>query len=173
MTQIPATPHAMQRLLNASMSIGDVVKDEVNTYYKAKYLTLPKLLNVVRPRLAENGLTLHSCLNIDRVTKTVIVQTSIFDVVDGSLVLTSEFPVTEMAMQKVGASCTYGTRQNIMQLLCISAVEDDDGNSAINVQVMPTPQQQHQPPQPPQSPRSPLMPGEQPWPPQVPSSPFL
>jgi hypothetical protein len=167
MTQAPAMPHAMQRLLNASMSIGDVVKDEVNTYYKAKYLTLPKLLNVVRPRLAENGLTLHSCLNIDRATKTVIVQTSIFDVVDGSLVLTSEFPVTDMAMQKVGAACTYGTRQNIMQLLCISAVEDDDGNSAINAQAVPAPPQQQQPQ------RGPLMPGEHPWPQQQPSSPFL
>jgi hypothetical protein len=149
------------------MSIGDVVKDEVNTYYKAKYLTLPKLLSVVRPRLAENGLTLHSCLSIDRATKTVIVQTSIFDVVDGALVLTSEFPVTDMAMQKVGAACTYGTRQNIMQLLCISAVEDDDGNSAINAQAIPVPPQQ-QPQQ-----RGPVMPGEQPWPAQAPASPFL
>jgi hypothetical protein len=162
------------------MSIGDIVKDETNTYYKAKYLTLPKLLSVVRPRLAENGLTLHSCLNIDRATKTVIVQTSIFDVADGTLILTSEFPVVEMAMQKVGAACTYGTRQNIMQMLCISAVEDDDGNSAATQQagaqpvaapVMPAYPMPQQPPQQPQ--RGPLMPGEQPWPQSAPPSPFL
>ena len=126
----------MVRLLTAVMSIGDIVKDEVNPYYKSKYLTLPKLLGVVRPQLAANALTLHSRLTVESESRTVLVRTSVFDAFSGEELLFSEFPVVEMAMQKVGAACTYGTRQNIMQLLCISAIDEDDDGNAIAPQVV-------------------------------------
>ena len=73
----------MVRLLTAVMSIGDIVKDEVNPYYKSKYLTLPKLLGVVRPQLAANALTLHSRLTVESESRTVLVRTSIFDAFSG------------------------------------------------------------------------------------------
>ena len=120
------------RLLDAAVTaaaagFGLLVKTGDNDYLKTTYLTLPALLNAVRPALQAQGVTITSCLRL--VGSGFICQTTLQHFEGGWR--TSQFPVGDPSNpQKVAAAATYGLRINLQQLLAICGV-DDDGQSAV------------------------------------------
>lgn len=128
------TPDLATRLQAVAMSIPPLTKDATNSYLNADYLTLPKLLAAVRPLLAQNGLTLTSKL-MHAGNGCFVVKTTISVGLKASASeweeLVSEFPVVDLAPQKVAAAATYGMRVNLMQMLALAAV-DNDGNPPLN-----------------------------------------
>lgn len=146
---------ALDGAIAAAMpSFGSLAKDGDNTYLKTSYLTLPALLDAVRPALMAQGVLITSCLRL--VTGGFVCQTTLQH--SGGGWRSSQFPVGDPSnAQRVAAAATYGLRINLQQLLAVCGVDDDGQPAAI----APQPPAWQQPPvaapmpyaQPPQQPQ--------------------
>jgi hypothetical protein len=106
-------------------SFGSLAKDGDNTYLKTSYLTLPSLLDAVRPALMAQGVLVTSSLRL--VPGGFVCQTTLQHSSGGWR--TSQFPVGDPSnAQRVAAAATYGLRINLQQLLAVCGT-DDDGQS--------------------------------------------
>lgn len=104
-------------------NFGSLAKDGDNTYLKTSYLTLPTLLDAVRPALMAQGVLITSALRL--VPGGFVCQTTLQH--SGGGWRSSQFPVGDPGnAQKVAAAATYGLRINLQQLLAITG-QDDDG----------------------------------------------
>jgi hypothetical protein len=112
-------------ILTAAVNFGTLEKDAENPFFKSKYLSLSGLLQAIRPALSDEGILIQSAYKI--VGTGFIVETSLLHL-PSQTSIKSEFPVTDLNPQKVGAAGTFGMRYNLLQLLAI-APEDDDGSS--------------------------------------------
>jgi hypothetical protein len=107
-------------------NFGSLAKDGDNTYLKTSYLTLPTLLDAVRPALMAQGVLITSALRL--VPGGFVCQTTLQH--SGGGWRYSQFPVGDPGnAQKVAAAATYGLRINLQQLLAITG-QDDDGQPA-------------------------------------------
>jgi hypothetical protein len=107
-------------------NFGSLAKDGDNTYLKTSYLTLPTLLDAVRPALMAQGVLITSALRL--VPGGFVCQTTLQH--SGGGWRSSQFPVGDPGnAQKVAAAATYGLRINLQQLLAITG-QDDDGQPA-------------------------------------------
>jgi len=139
-------------------AFGSLAKDGDNTYLKTSYLTLPALLEAVRPALMAQGVLITSSLRL--VPGGFVCQTTLQH--SGGGWRTSQFPVGDPSnAQRVAAAATYGLRINLQQLLAVCGV-DDDGQPGVMPpqQTAPMWQQPHAAPpvpyaQPPQQPQQP------------------
>jgi hypothetical protein len=103
-------------------SFGSLAKDGDNTYLKTSYLTLPALLEAVRPALMTQGVLITSSLRL--VPGGFVCQTTLQH--SGGGWRTSQFPVGDPSnAQRVAAAATYGLRINLQQLLAVCGVDDD------------------------------------------------
>lgn len=108
-------------------SFGSLAKDGDNTYLKTSYLTLPALLEAVRPALMAQGVLITSSLRL--VLGGFVCQTTLHHSGGGWRI--SQFPVGDPNnAQRVAAAATYGLRINLQQLLAVCGV-DDDGQSGV------------------------------------------
>lgn len=108
-------------------SFGSLAKDGDNTYLKTSYLTLPALLEAVRPALMAQGVLITSSLRL--VPGGFVCQTTLQH--SGGGWRTSQFPVGDPSnAQRVAAAATYGLRINLQQLLAVCGV-DDDGQAGV------------------------------------------
>ena len=104
-------------------AFGSLAKDGDNTYLKTSYLTLPALLDAVRPALMAQGVLVTSALRL--VPGGFVCQTTLQH--SGGGWRSSQFPIGDPGnAQKVAAAATYGLRINLQQLLAITG-QDDDG----------------------------------------------
>ena len=99
-----------------------VAKDASNPHFKSKYMDLDSIIETYNPVLAKNGVVVFHR------SESSILYTSLYDT-ESDTSITSEFAIHNSDPQKRGAEITYGRRYNLLQLLNITA-EDDDGNSA-------------------------------------------
>lgn len=137
-------------------SFGSLAKDGDNTYLKTSYLTLPALLEAVRPALMAQGVLITSSLRL--VPGGFVCQTTLQH--SGGGWRTSQFPVGDPSnAQRVAAAATYGLRINLQQLLAVCGVDDDGQPAVMPPQQQPAWQPPAAPPvpyaQPPQQPQQP------------------
>ena len=99
-----------------------VAKDASNPHFKSKYMDLDSIIEIYNPVLAKNGVVVFHR------SESSILYTSLYDT-ESDTSITSEFSILNTDPQKRGAEITYGRRYNLLQLLNITA-EDDDGNTA-------------------------------------------
>jgi hypothetical protein len=120
----PAAVAALDGAIAAAFgNFGSLAKDGDNTYLKTSYLTLPTLLDAVRPALMAQGVLITSALRL--VPGGFVCQTTLQH--SGGGWRSSQFPVGDPGnAQKVAAAATYGLRINLQQLLAITG-QDDDG----------------------------------------------
>jgi hypothetical protein len=146
----PAAVAALDGAIAAAFgNFGSLAKDGDNTYLKTSYLTLPTLLDAVRPALMAQGVLITSALRL--VPGGFVCQTTLQHSSGGWR--SSQFPVGDPGNpQKVAAAATYGLRINLQQLLAITG-QDDDGQPA----------QQFAAPAPAYAQPPPAAPQQQPW----------
>lgn len=130
MTEADPTEHSniYEALLHAQEGFGPIFKDANNPYFKSKYLSLPKLIEAVRPALTKHGIVIFSRYDVTEGRPYVV--TTLYHASSGTFV-DSTFVVADLSNpQKIGSAGTYGMRYNLTHLLGIAPDEDDDGNAA-------------------------------------------
>ena len=100
-----------------------------NPFYKSKYAPLGEVLDLIRPVLAEHGLSVIQYPSSDD-GKTISIHTMLVhesgEYIDfDPLTLTAE----KITPQGAGAAITYGRRYSVSGIFNIASEDDDDGNS--------------------------------------------
>ncbi len=99
-----------------------------NPFYKSKYAPLGEVLDLIRPVLAEHGLSVIQYPSSDD-GKTISIHTMLVhesgEYIDfDPLTLTAE----KITPQGAGAAITYGRRYSVSGIFNIASEDDDDGN---------------------------------------------
>jgi hypothetical protein len=145
-------------------NFGSLAKDGDNSYLKTSYLTLPTLLDAVRPALMAQGVLITSALRL--VPGGFVCQTTLHH--SGGGWRYSQFPVGDPGnAQKVAAAATYGLRINLQQLLAITGQDDDGPQLPAQQFAAPAPAAHGQPAQ--AGPPAVAMQQQQPWAPPAPN----
>ena len=112
---------------NNDFESASLVKDKTNPHLKNAYVSLDNLLNVVRPLLTKNGLSITQDLAGGFLVTTLLHSSGQFK--------GSAMPFSPMGgnnavseLQKIGGGITYAKRYAVSALLSISVDTDDDGN---------------------------------------------
>lgn len=115
-------------LIKAKAEFSPIHKDRVNPHFKHKYATLDAVLDAVTPALGKHGLAvIQTTALVDGKT---VLQTHLYH--SSSECITSIYPLPEISdSQKFGAALTYARRYALCAILCVTADEDDDANSAV------------------------------------------
>lgn len=125
------TSNLAAALAAAQGQLTNVGQDGRGNY--GKYLTLPKLIDAVRPILAANGLAWSAMPAIGEdgapTMKYRLMHTS-GEVLEGEMALM----LTKRDAQGQGSALTYARRYALAAVLNIGADEDDDGQHATNLQ---------------------------------------
>lgn len=127
----PITENIFRALNEVTKEITNPKNSKVNPYFKSKYAPLSEILELVRPLLAVNGLSItQELLSIDGKVgvSTLITHSS------GEWVETEPFYLTmeKDTAQGAGSCITYARRYSLSAILGISSEDDDDGNAASN-----------------------------------------
>ena len=117
-----ALAKAQSRLQNAKNTVD-------NPFYKSKYAPLGDILDLVRPALAENNLSIVQYPSSED-GKTIAIHTMLAhasgEYIDfDPLTLTAD----KITPQGAGAAITYGRRYSISGIFNIASEDDDDGNA--------------------------------------------
>lgn len=124
---------SIKELATALAKFQGEVKNPTNTatnpFFKSKYAPLNDVLNLVRPILSKNGLSVVQAPSGDG--NNIIVTTTLLHS-SGEYI---EFPdlilkADKATAQGAGSAITYGRRYAISAILGISSEDDDDGNGA-------------------------------------------
>jgi hypothetical protein len=119
----------LKAILEAKKEFDALYKDAANPFFKSSYVSLPNINKTVEPKLHENGVFISHCNEIINGKDYHV--TRLFYVEDGTFLKTC-FPtrIDTLKVQEIGSLYTYARRYNIVDLLNLSADEDDDGNVA-------------------------------------------
>lgn len=117
-------------LLEVQKEIKNVEKEGKNTFFKdAKYVTLPTVLDTVRPILNKHGLVLIQ--GAESKDGSPLVNTRLVHSESGEWVETESYvQADKVGPQGYGSAITYLRRYSLMALLGISGEADDDANLA-------------------------------------------
>lgn len=118
------------KIFEAKKSIGTIVKDSKNPFFKSNYLSLNGLIEAVELVLMNNELVLLQPI------KEGFVTTQIIDISSGEMVESSIGLPNIQDAQKLGSAITYFRRYTLQSLLGLQA-EDDDGNNAVKPKIKP------------------------------------
>lgn len=101
--------------------------------YGYEYLSLPALLNTIRPILAANGLAVRQELHAAPESPQLLtVTTIVFD--DASELVVGEYPVQVLQNpQATGSAITYARRYSLTAAMGLMPGNDDDGQAAAKV----------------------------------------
>lgn len=111
------------KLLDVTSKIEKLEKDKKNPFFKSSYVSLDKVIDVVRPHLLAEKLLLLQPIEQG------CVGTRIF-CTESNKFIDSFIPLPEnMKPQDLGSCITYFRRYTLVSLLGL-AQEDDDGNNA-------------------------------------------
>lgn len=100
-----------------------------NPFFKSKYAPLSEILNIARPLLAKNGLSIIQTPSGDGqniILTTTLLHNSGEWIESPELVLKAD----KATAQGAGSAITYARRYAISAILGISSEDDDDGNTA-------------------------------------------
>lgn len=103
--------------------------NRVNPHFKSKYADLSSVLDAIRLPLSSNGLSIVQTMQTNEYG--MFLQTTLMH--SSGQYITSEYPLPgpNAKAHEIGSALTYGRRYSIAALICNSADEDDDGNSAM------------------------------------------
>jgi len=112
-----------------------VKKDAKNPFFKCKYATLEKIMELLEPILQKNNwLILHT-------THAGSVTTILKDLEHNEEVVSAIHLPELQDPQKIGSAITYFRRYNIVQIFNLLTEDDDDGNFAAAPTYPKTPEQ--------------------------------
>ena len=118
-----------ERLANAQMEVGKVFKDAANPFFKNKYATLDKIMQLIKPALFKNRLTLvpvHRRQG-EGLPMMMVVAIKSWDC-DKEVITELEMLLgTKKDMQGLGSASTYGCRYNVLRLMAIEVDAETDG----------------------------------------------
>lgn len=100
-----------------------------NPFFKSKYAPLHDILNIIRPLLSKNGLSIMQAPSGDGeniIITTVLAHSSGQWIEFDPLILRTDKPTAQGA----GSAITYGRRYALSAIVGISSEDDDDGNGA-------------------------------------------
>ena len=109
----------------ALVEIPRLVADTQNDYLKTGYLSMPALLEIVKPALRAVGVVIVSGIHQDpsapgaQVCTTRLVHAASGTMADSSVAFFEQQP------SKVAGAAGWGLRINLMQLLALSTADDD------------------------------------------------
>jgi hypothetical protein len=111
------------KLLDVTSKIEKLEKDKKNPFFKSSYVSLDKVIDVVRPHLLAEKLLLIQPIEQGSVgTRIICTESNKF--------IESFIPLPEnVKPQDLGSCITYFRRYTLVSLLGL-AQEDDDGNKA-------------------------------------------
>ena len=105
-----------------------VVKDKNNPFFSSRYAPLDSIIEMIRPILAKNGLSVMQFTDLPETGQGVIIETIIThesgEHISGKLFM----PSAKSDPQGYGSCITYGRRYALAAALGIVSDEDTDGN---------------------------------------------
>lgn len=116
-------------LAKAQAKLEHAAKGRDNEYFNSKYADLPKVIDTIKPVLAEHGLAIIQGFVPDETGVTIetrIIHSSGEWISDEGLHL----PAKKADAQAFGSAATYARRYALMALIGLAA-DDDDGNAAV------------------------------------------
>lgn len=116
-----------KKLFTLQQSIDAVKKDSTNPYFNSAYFDINKLVEVLKPKLAELNLVILQPTIVKEnknLLQTLIIDTETGDKIESEIELPSN-----IEPQKMGSAITYFRRYCLQSLLFLEA-EDDDGSKA-------------------------------------------
>lgn len=117
-----------QRLIDAMKEMENPIKEK--QAYKYKYETLEQMLDIIRPKLADNGLMMTQRERFDVPSGDWVIETLVFDGNKEQVILdTRPIPICEDA-QKQGSWETYLRRYALRTAFGLTG-EDDDGAATL------------------------------------------
>lgn len=134
MAVIPSPPIPAP-IAKALVAVAGKVKnpglDASNPAYKSRYATLPAILDILRPLLAEQGVMLAMPFSTTDGTVTIH---PVLMAGDGTTwyVPSLRLPVGRWDAQGIGSAVTYGRRYLCLAIFGIAGDDDDDGNAAVS-----------------------------------------
>ncbi len=115
-------------LVKVQEKLKNPTKDATNPHFKSSYLSLPEVLDTLRPVLAENGLAVMQWPTTRG--EFASVQTIVVHKSGLEMSFTLELPGGKTA-QGIGSAITYARRYALISLFFIAGEDDDDdGNQA-------------------------------------------
>lgn len=114
-------------LVTALSAIPTIQKDASNPFYQSRYLTLDRMIEVVKPIFAKHGLAIQQniwAVGDGMACRTVIRHISGEKLESDVLV----FPCPQKDPQKIASLVTYLKRYQLGAFLGISTDSDDDAN---------------------------------------------
>lgn len=115
-------------LAKAQGAMQNAVMNRTNPHFKSKYADLSSVLDSIRTPLSASGLSVVQTMQSTErgmVLRTMLMHSS------GQYIAT-EYPLpATQRPHEMGSALTYARRYSIAALVCNSADEDDDGNSAM------------------------------------------
>lgn len=114
-------------LAKAQGEMSNAVMNRTNPHFKSKYADMASVLDAIRKPLAVHGIAFSQAVEIrqgGQVLVTKLIHSS-------GQWLGSEFPLpTTARIQEMGSALTYARRYSLAAIVCNSADEDDDANTA-------------------------------------------
>lgn len=125
--QSPELDQLAAALIAAQKQFTTLPKDATNPFFKSKYVSLPKVVEIASPIIAYHGLTVTQHLDCDERGDTL---TTVLLHVSGQYIAgTMRLHLTKQEPQSQGSATTYARRFSYMAVLGLVADEDDDGNA--------------------------------------------
>jgi len=125
-----------EALAKAQSGYNALIKDSTNPFFKSKYADLAACLDCVREPLSQNNLAVIQITHIIN-EKTIMLETVLSH--SSGEWISGEYPVnpTKPDAQGIGAGLTYARRYALSAILGLAAENDDDGNLASGITVIP------------------------------------
>jgi hypothetical protein len=126
-----------QALLALHGDIETMKRDETNPFFKSKYVSLPKMIRILKPTLQKHGFILSQPTDVANTQQGIVnvVFSSIVHAETGisetaKLAITSDLIKGKSGpdMQGLGGAVTYARRYTLSALLGLEEA-DDDGNA--------------------------------------------
>lgn len=117
-------------LSKAQAEMQHAKKAEDNPFFKSKYADLPAVIDVARPLLAKNGLSVSQMTDVDENGKITLITQLMHS--SGEWIR-GYYPVNPVKTdpQAIGSAITYARRYSFCAVIGVAATgEDDDGNAA-------------------------------------------
>jgi hypothetical protein len=111
------------KLFAALQEIKPITKDKTNPHYKSRYADINNILEDVKPIIHKHGLFILQPITDHQIF------TNIYDGSTGDILVSASMELnTSLSPQQRGSEITYYRRYLLQSLLCLEAIEDDDGN---------------------------------------------
>ena len=115
-------------LSKAQGSMANAVMNKTNPHFKSKYADLSSVLDAIRAPLSANGLSVAQTMQLTE--RGMVLRTTLMHASGQSISTEYPLPATQRP-HEMGSALTYARRYSLAALICNSADEDDDGNSAM------------------------------------------